>query len=63
MRQHAPGEDPRGLEQTGDSGSKPLLNMLAKLKPFIGPAVVTVIVLAIVSRVPALRTIVLGTAS
>ncbi len=36
--------------------------MLAKLKPFIGPVVVTVIVMVLVNRIPFLRGLVYGAA-
>ena len=36
---------------------------LAKLKPFLGPVVVTVIVMILVNRVPMLRSLVYGSAA
>lgn len=40
-----------------------LPEMLAKLKPFLGPVVVTVIVMILVNRVPMLRSLVYGSAA
>lgn len=36
--------------------------MLAKLKPFIGPVVLTIVVMVLVNRVPFLRSLVYGAA-
>jgi hypothetical protein len=36
--------------------------MLAKLKPFLGPVVVTIIVMVLVNRIPFLRGLVYGAA-
>lgn len=36
--------------------------MLAKLKPLVGPAIVTIVVMVLVNRIPFLRSLVYGAA-
>ena len=57
------GGSPRADDDRRHAAENRLLEMLAKLKPFLGPVVVTVIVMILVNRVPMLRSLVYGTAA
>jgi len=54
------GGSPRADDDRRHAAENRSVEMLAKLKPFLGPVVVTLVVMVLVNRVPFLRGLVYG---